>query len=388
MLLSLWLIVCILQAPVSGVRRQITVPLSRNLDIALAIEKYGSDLDTTQNDVEAQSSPETGSVELGRTSFWTVSSVPGTVEYTEARPVTLGLKFSSEIPGAVTALRFYKGSHNTGTHIGNLWSNTGNKLATVVFPAETPSGWQQANLSPPVTIAANTTYVISYFAPNGHYACDPSYSWGRVSAAPLHVSGAAPGVFAYGPDVLFPVGTWNGNNYWVDLVFAPSSPQPLYAISGSVSGSVAILMLSGAVTGTTTTDAQGRYTFSGLKPGMYVVTAHQPGYGFTPPSALVTVNAAVNGVNFTAVPVLPVVTPHSVNLNWVASTSVGVVGYYVYRGNRLGGTYAQIGFTGGTSYVDTSVLSGQTYFYAVTAVDGQNKESMRSTPAMAIIPVP
>ena len=32
------------------------------------------------------------------------------------------MKFRSDVAGQVTALRFYKGSGNTGTHVGHLWT--------------------------------------------------------------------------------------------------------------------------------------------------------------------------------------------------------------------------------------------------------------------------
>jgi hypothetical protein len=330
-------------------------------------------------------------IAVGQRSFWTNSSVPGTPETNDTASVTVGLKLSSDVPGAVTGIRFYKGLNNTGTHVGNLWSSTGAKLATVIFSAEMASGWQQANFSSPVTIAANTTYVISYLAPKGHYACDQNYPRAALSAAPLHVSGAAPGVFAYGSSSTFPTGTWNGSNYWVDLVFAPSTssnPSVLYTISGSVSGSAATLTLSGAATGSTTTDATGKYTFSGLANGSYVVAASQSEYAFTPSTASVKVKgAAITGVNFTATAV-PVPVSHSVILNWTASTSSNIVGYNVYRGSTSGGPYVQIGFTGGTSYVDANVFSGQSYFYVATAVDGSNKESAYSTQATAAVRIP
>jgi hypothetical protein len=338
----------------------------------------------------AASSSSTGS--SASSMFWTNSTTPSTLEVAgDTASVTLGLKFYSDVPGSVNGVRFYKGADNTGVHVGTLWSSTGTKLAEITFSGETASGWQQANFSSPVNITANTTYIISYLAPKGHYADDQSYSWTALSAAPLHVSGAAPGVFAYGSSSTFPTGTWNGSNYWVDLAFAPStssSPSTVYTMSGSVSGSVATLTLSGAATASTTTDATGKYTFSGLANGSYVVRPSQSGYTFTPSTASVTVNgAAITGVNFTATAVsVPV--SHNVTLNWTASTSSNIVGYNVYRGNTSGGPYAQIGFTGGTSYVDPSVSSGQTYFYVATAVNGSNSESGYSSQATAVIPIP
>jgi len=326
-------------------------------------------------------------IAVGQTSFWTNSSNPRTPEANDSGAVTLGLKFSSDVPGAVTGIRFYKGPDNTGTHVGNLWSSTGTKLASVTFSAETASGWQQAKFASPVNIAANTTYIVSYLAPKGYYADDESYLWSTLNATPLHVSGSSPGVYAYGSSATFPTGTWNVSNYWVDPVFVAAS-QSTYTISGVVNGSAATLALSGAATGSTTTDATGKYTFSGLANGSYVVTASQSGYTFTPPTASVTVNgAAITGANFTATAVTGPV-PHSVTLNWTASTSSNIVGYNVYRGSTSGGPYSQVGFVGGTSYVDAGVSSGQTYFYVATAVDGSNKESAYSTQATAAVPTP
>jgi hypothetical protein len=39
--------------------------------------------------------------------------------------VELGVKFQSSVAGTITAIRFYKGPQNTGTHVGNLWSAAG-----------------------------------------------------------------------------------------------------------------------------------------------------------------------------------------------------------------------------------------------------------------------
>src|SRR5216683_6118204 len=124
----------------------------------------------------------------GQTSFWSTSTLPTNPASTDTGAVTLGLSFSSDVPGAVTGVRFYKGPGNGGTHTGNLWSASGANLASVTFSGETASGWQQANFSTPVNIAANTKYVISYTAPQGAYADDQGFGWTQVNATPLHVS--------------------------------------------------------------------------------------------------------------------------------------------------------------------------------------------------------
>ena len=77
----------------------------------------------------------------------------------------------------------------------------------------------------------------------------------------------------------------------------PSTPQFLdpitehiHRISGKVSGSAAMLTLSGAAAGSTSTDSSGNYSFSGLPNGSYIVAASQSGYTFSPATASATVN--------------------------------------------------------------------------------------------------
>lgn len=81
--------------------------------------------------------------------------------------------------------------------------------------------------------------------------------------------------------------------------------------------------------------------------------------------------------------------PHSVSLSWGASTST-VVGYNIYRGNQSGGPYTKLNSSvvPGTTYTDSTVQSGQMYFYVATALDSNNVESVFSNEASAVIPIP
>ena len=159
-------------------------------------------------------------------SLWANTTVPNLVDGGPDRPVELGVKFRSDVAGKVTAIRFYKAVTNTGTHVGNLWSNKGTKLATATFNAETASGWQTVNLATPLAITANTVYIVSYHANSGHYSADANYFAQKgTDNLPLHalangVSGGN-GVYAYGATSAFPTLTWNAANYWVDVVFTP-----------------------------------------------------------------------------------------------------------------------------------------------------------------------
>ena len=76
----------------------------------------------------------------------------------------------------------------------------------------------------------------------------------------------------------------------------------------------------------------------------------------------------------------------SVALSWNPSSST-VVGYNIYRGNTSGGPYSKINsMNADTTFTDSSVQSGQTYFYVTTAVDGSGNESANSNQAQVVIP--
>jgi hypothetical protein len=81
-------------------------------------------------------------------------------------------------------------------------------------------------------------------------------------------------------------------------------------------------------------------------------------------------------------------TSHTVALTWTASVSTNVVGYNIYRGKLTGGPYSIIDPAPAASvaYTDSTVQSGQTYFYVVRSVDNDGIESLNSSEVQAIIP--
>ena len=157
------------------------------------------------------------------TSLWTGSTAAPSVPWNNDAPVTLGVKFRSDVTGLVSAIRFYKGAGNNGTHTGLLYSSTGTVLAQAAFSGETASGWQQVSFSSPVSIAANTTYIAAFFSTSG-YAYNVNYfTSSGVDSPPLHglrsgVDGSN-GVYVFGGTPQFPTFTYADTNYWVDLVF-------------------------------------------------------------------------------------------------------------------------------------------------------------------------
>jgi hypothetical protein len=79
-------------------------------------------------------------------------------------------------------------------------------------------------------------------------------------------------------------------------------------------------------------------------------------------------------------------TEQTVLLTWNPMPS-SIKGYNVYRGLESGGPYIRIAnVVSINSYEDHGVTSGQTYYYAVTAIGLNSAESGYSNEAIAIVP--
>ncbi|WP_425452356.1 glycoside hydrolase family 44 protein [Paenibacillus cellulosilyticus] len=179
---------------------------------------------------------------------------------------------------------------------------------------------------------------------------------------------------------------------------APSAPTGLTAAAGNAQAMLSWTASTGATSynvkrattsgGTYTTVATGvtgtTHTNTGLTNGTtyyYVVSAvnsvgesANSSQASATPVASVTVPAAPTGLTATA-------GNAQVTLSWTASS--GVASYNVKRSSTSGGTYttAATGVTG-TTYTDTGLTNGTTYYYVVSAVNSAG-ESSNSTQASA-----
>ncbi|MBB3351436.1 VCBS repeat-containing protein [Rhizobium sp. BK049] len=151
------------------------------------------------------------------------SATPAVVNTNDTSAVELGVKFQTSVAGTVTGIRFYKGSQDTGTHTGSLWSSTGTRVATLTFTSETASGWQTAYFTSPVSLTVGQTYTASYHTNTGHYSSTTGYFTSNVTSGPLTAPASGNGVYAYGSNSLFPTSTFQSTNYFVDVMFTTSS---------------------------------------------------------------------------------------------------------------------------------------------------------------------
>ncbi|NUS65539.1 MAG: DUF4082 domain-containing protein, partial [Saccharothrix sp.] len=155
-------------------------------------------------------------------SLFSDETTPTILEINDGTPLTLGTRFTSDVKGVVTGVRFYKSPGNTGAHVGSLWNQNGVELATGTFTNESASGWQQLNFATPVAIAKNTPYTVSYRSTTGRYSATlNAFSERDLSWAPLRV-GPTAGAYTYAPG--FPGGQ-SSTNYLVDVVFEKTPPS-------------------------------------------------------------------------------------------------------------------------------------------------------------------
>ena len=227
-------------------------------------------------------------------------ATPSTVDTGDTSSVELGVKFTAEVSGTVTGVRFYKAAANTGAHIGSLWSATGTLLASATFTNESASGWQQVTFATPVSITAGTTYVAGYLAPNGHYSATSSaFSSAEVANRPLHApanSTSANGVYAYSSSSVFPTSSFNATNYYVDVLFAPTPPtgppSPPTAVSAAVAGSRAQVSW-------TAPSSEGGGPITGYTVTPYIGSTAQTPIGVSPSATSTTLTGLASGTSYT-----------------------------------------------------------------------------------------
>ena len=103
-------------------------------------------------------------------------------------------------------------------------------------PARRRSGWQTVTFATPVAVTPGTTYIASYYAPNGHYAATADYLYrnpapgpnggamadsAAAARPPQHRHGRPTASTPTAPSSTFPTNSFGAANYWVDVVFSP-----------------------------------------------------------------------------------------------------------------------------------------------------------------------
>jgi hypothetical protein len=281
--------------------------------------------------------------------IWGAAALPWQVDVNDPSPVEVGVKFRSEIDGLISGIRFYKAATNTGTHVGNLWTNSGTLLATATFTGETTSGWQQVTFSSPVSITANTTYVASYHTNAGNYSVNGAFfASAGVDNAPLHalatgVDGAN-GVYLYGAGG-FPTQTFNATNYWVDVVYntgAPDTTPPTVTSVTPANGATGVGV--GTSVAATFSEAMSASTIT-----TSTVVLRNPSNAIV--TSTVSYNTSTNVATLTPTPAL------AASTTYTATITGGSSGVKDLAGNALASNFVWSFTTGAASTCPCSIWS-------------------------------
>jgi hypothetical protein len=259
--------------------------------------------------------------------------------------------------------------------------NSGTADATISTATVTGAGFSITGLTTPMKVAAGSSATFNLvFAPRAAGQVNGSVTvMSDAPNSPLMITATASAVTPT-TGLSSSAGSLDFGNV---LVGSANSLGATLTNVGNTNVTISSVSVTGAgftATGVASNTILGPGQTANLNAGFSPATAG-------PASGLITVNCncanpvvialAGNGAQPSA---------HSVALNWDPSTA-DVVGYYVYRA-LTDGTYAKINSAPNvnTQYTDTNLQSGQTYTYAITAVDADNVESDYSDPVVVVIP--
>jgi hypothetical protein len=279
-----------------------------------------------------------------------------------------------------------------GVEMGNSQSqpetvqNTGGSSATISGITATGTGFSVSGANTPITLSPGQTASFTVtFAPQSSGSFSGSVAVTSNAANPnLNIGlsgsavGASTGQLSVSPSTIA-VG---------DVVVGTSGSQ-----TGTLSATGASIVVSSANV------ASSEFFISGLSFPVTIAAGQSANFTitFTPQSsgaASTSVSFVSNAANSPDTGKLTgtgVAAPvHSVSLSWNADNSPNVVGYNVYRRTGTSGSFSQINtaLVSVTTYTDTSITDGETYYYETTAVNTDGEQSAPSAAVQAVIPPP
>ena len=282
------------------------------------------------------------------------------------------------------SLAFNNVAVGSNSSLSETLTNTGGASATITQATSDNAAFSITGLSLPITLVPNQSATFSVvFAPASSGAASGTLAVvSNASNSPLNIALSGTGT-----------GTQSGT-----LAVSPTSQNFGKVIVGNSSALGGTLTASGAsVTVTLATLNSSEFTLSGISLPKTLAAGKSASFTvtFKPQSAgdsSASLSFASSASNSPAVQSLDgtgeAPTQHTVDLTW--DSSEGAIGYNIYRGSASGGPYAILNSTldSSTAYTDSTVTSGQTYYYVATAVNANQQESGYSTPVQAVIPNP
>ncbi len=321
----------------------------------------------------------------------TAGAVSGNVTITSngANPIlNIPVSGTGVTPGTLsanpTSLSFGSVQVGNTASLSETLTNTGGTAVTISQANVTGAGFSITGLTLPTTLnAAQSVTFTAKFAPTAPGAVTGNLAiLSDASNSTLNIglsgTGTAQGQLSVSP------GTLSFGNVVVNT-------------STSLNGS---LTASGAsVTVTSGSSDSSEFVLSGITFPKTIAAGQSASFTvtFTPNASGATSASLTFLSNASNSPTVETLTgtgqapqPHSVDLSWTASQSPGVIGYNIYRGSVAGGPYSKVNsaLNADTTYTDSTVTAGQTYFYVAKGVDGNDMESGPSNEVQATIPNP
>ncbi len=282
-------------------------------------------------------------------------------------------------PGSVNFANVQVGTSQTQSA---TVTNSGGSSLTVSQATLTGASFTLGGLTLPLTLGTGQSATFSLaFAPQSTGSSSGNVAFtSNAPSSPLSIAlsgtGTAAGTLAVSPTSLS----------FGSVVDGSSAP-----LSGSLTASGASVTVSSA------SSNSSEFVLSGISLPATIPAGQSATFTvtFTPGAsgaASASLSFASNASNSPAVQTMTgtgtAPTQHAVDLAWTASADA--VGYNIYRGTVTGGPYTIINtaLDGTTAYTDSTVVSGQTYYYVATAVNSESEESGYSMQVTAFVPTP
>ena len=282
-----------------------------------------------------------------------------------------------------TSLAFGNVQVGNSANLSETLTNTGGSTVAISQANLSGAGFSITGLNNfPINLTPNqsVTFTLTYTPTSAGAASGSLSVVSNASNSPLNLAlsgtGTAAGTLAVSPTSLS----------FGNVVVGSSS-----SINGSLTATGASVTVQAA------SDSNSEFVLSGIslpttipagQSATFTVTFTPQSSGATSTSLSFPSNASNSPAVQTMTGTGTAPTQHTVDLTWDASANA--VGYNIYRGTVSGGPYTMINTSldGTIAYTDSTVVSGQTYYYVATAVDSESQESGYSNQTTAVIPNP
>jgi Abnormal spindle-like microcephaly-assoc'd, ASPM-SPD-2-Hydin/Transmembrane protein 131-like N-terminal len=332
--------------------------------------------------VTAKFLPTTTGAVSGGITFTNNSASPSVVVALNGTGVAAGQPAISVNPTSVSFGSVTVGAPNSQPIV---IQNNGTASLTISQATVSGTGFSISGITTPATIAmgGSATFNVAFSPTSGGAASGSVSLVSNAAGSPLGIPLSGTGVAA-----TFLLGASASSLTFPSVAVGSNSSQTV-TLTNNGNSTVTIGTVSATGTG---------FSASGVAAGQTIGSGQTAtlSVAFAPTSAAtvsgtvkVTSNATNSPISISLSGTGTQVVAHSVSLSWTASTST-VVGYNVYRSTVSGGPYTLITSApvAATSYSDTAVQAGVTYFYVVTAVDANGNESAFSNEASVTVPTP